>query len=188
MDLPELSDTPARHPGFCLSISTKLIHTLTNILTTNGPNSNDNLILSVGSGSGLLEAHWLSHLTRLSNSTSTFTIQGVEVRSSPTAAPVNKYLPEQNSTTVRGTWELSPLLETADTLLFVYPRDPGLVGRYLKARPPSLRVVLWLGPHADWEVFGECFRGLDGFGDVDIIDGGSAGVADFEMIAVVQRC
>lgn len=189
MDLPELSETPARHPDFCLSISTKLIHTLASILTTNCPISNDNLVLSVGSGSGLLEAHVLEHLKFLSESAhaSKFTIQGVEVRTTSTAAPVNKHLPEQNSTTVRGTWELSPLLEAADTLLFVYPRDPGLVSRYLAARPASLRVVLWLGPHADWEVFEGCFRGLDGFGDVDVIEGGSAGVAEFEMIAVVRR-
>lgn len=189
MDLPKLSDTPTRHPDFCLSISTKLLHTLTAILTTNGPDTNNNLILSVGSGSGLLEDHILNHLTSLSDELSTkFTVQGVEVRSSPTTAPVNKYLPEHHYTTVRGTWELSPLLETADTLIFVYPRDPALVSRYLSARPASLRVVLWLGPRADWEVFGGCFRGLEGFGDVDIVEGGSAGVAEFEMVAVVRRC
>lgn len=187
MDLPELSDTPSRHPDFCLSISTKLIHTLTTIIANNDPVGNNNLILSVGSGSGLLEALLLKHLDALPDSTSEFTIQGVEVRSSPTEAPVNKYLPEQHYTTVRGTWELSPLLETADTLLFIYPRDPGLVTRYLAARPASLRVVLWLGPRADWEVFGGCFQGLEGFMDVDIIDGESAGVAGFEMIAVIRR-
>lgn len=186
MDLPKLNDTPTRHPDFCLSISTKLTHTLKTIVTTNGPDSNDNLILSVGSGSGLLEAHLLKHLTSLPTPTSTFTVQGVEVRSSSTAAPVNRYLPEQHSATVRGTWELSPLLDAADTLLFVYPREPGLVTRYLDARPASLRVVLWLGPRADWEVFGGCFQGLEGFGDVDIIEGGSAGVAEFEMLAVVR--
>lgn len=187
MDLPKLNDHPSRHPDFCLSISTKLIHALTTILTKNGPETSNNLILSVGSGSGLLEARLLTHLASLPNSASKFTIQGVEVRSSPTAASVNKYLPEQHSATVRGTWELSPLLKSADTLLFVYPRDPELVRRYLTSRPASLRLVLWLGPHADWEVFGGCFQGLEGFEDVGVIEGGTAGVADFEMVAVVQR-
>lgn len=187
MDIPKLSETATRHADFCLSISTKLIHTLTAILTANAPDSNNNLILSVGSGSGLLEAHLLNHLTSLPNSKSKFTVQGVEVRSSPTAAPVNKYLPEHHSATVRGTWELSPLLDSADTLLFVYPRDPGLLDRYLAARPASLRVILWLGPRADWEEFGGCLQGVDGFGDVDITEGGNAGVAEFEMIAVVRR-
>ncbi|KAI7773290.1 hypothetical protein LA080_011353 [Diaporthe eres] len=186
MDLPKLNDTATRHLDFCLSISTKLIHILTSILTTNGPQRNDNLVLSVGSGSGLLEAHLLKHLTSLPECTSTFTIQGLEVRSPPTAAPVNKYLPEQHSATVRGTWERSPLIDVADTLLFVYPREPDLVTRYLAARSASLRIVLWLGPCADWEVFGGCFQGLEGFGDVEIIEGGSAGVAEFEMIAVVR--
>lgn len=191
MDLPKLSDTPTRHPDFCLSISTKLLHTLTTVLTTNGPDTNttnNNLILSVGSGSGLLEAHLSNHLTSLPGTSSPkFIVQGVEVRSSPTTAPVNRYLPEQHATTVRGTWELSPLLETTNTLLFVYPRDPALVSRYLSARPTSLRVVLWLGPRADWEVFCGCFTGLEGFGDVGVVEGGSAGVAEFEMVAVVRR-
>lgn len=185
--LPELSTAPSRHPDFCLSISTKLIHTLTDIIANNGPVSIHNLILSVGSGSGLLEAHLQKHLNSLPDSTSKFTIQGVEVRSSPTEAPVNKYLPEQHYTTVRGTWELSPLLEDANALLFVYPRDPGLVSRYLAARPASLRVVLWLGPRADWEVFGGCFQGLGDFPEVNIMDGETAGVAVFEIVAVVRR-
>lgn len=187
MDIPKLNYHPSRHLDLCLSISTKLIHSLTTILTTNAPETSNNLILSVGSGSGLLEAHLLNHLSSLPNSTSRFTVQGVEVRSSPTAAPVNKHLPEQHSTTVRGTWELSPLLKSADTLLFVYPRDPELIRRYLAARPASLRLVLWLGPRADWEVFGGCFQGLEGFEDVVVIEGGTAGVADFEMVAVVRR-
>jgi hypothetical protein len=206
MDLPKLSDTPTRHPDLCLSISTKLIHTLTTILTTNwspNPGTKTNpLILSVGSGSGLLEAHLLNHLASLSKSpTSTFTIQGVEVRPSTSsstgaAATLNRYLPEQHAATVRGTWELSPLLEggaggTVDTLMFVYPREPGLVDRYLKAAPPeSLRLVLWLGPRADWEVFGRCFRdvgGGGGFGGVEVIEGDGVGVAEFEMLAVLRR-
>lgn len=187
MDLPKLNDNPSRHPGFCLSISTKLIRTLTTVLTNNGPETSNNLILSVGSGSGLLEAHLLNHLSPQPRSTSPFTVRGVEVRSSPAAAPVNKYLPEHHSVTVRGTWELSPFLKSADTLLFVYPRDPELVRRYLAARPASLRLVLWLGPRADWEVFGGRFQGLEGFEDVETIEGGTAGVADFEMVAVVRR-
>lgn len=71
--------------------------------------------------------------------------------------------------------------------MFAYPRDPGLVSRYLSARPVSLRLVLWLGPRADWDVFGGCFTGLEGFGDVDVVEGGSAGVAEFEMVAVLRR-
>lgn len=185
-NLPKLSHTPTRHPDFCLSISTILILRLSHILTENGPDSKDNLILSVGSGSGLLETYLLEHTNSILNPTPAFTIQGVEVRSPPTAAPVNKYLPWQHSTTVRGTWELSPLLDKAYTLLFVYPREPGLVARYLAARPASLRLVVWLGPRADWEVFGGCFQGLEGFGDVEIIEGRGAGVAEFEMIAVVR--
>ncbi|KAL1848344.1 hypothetical protein Daus18300_013626 [Diaporthe australafricana] len=187
MDLPKLSNTPNRHPDFCLSISTKVIHTLTAVLTTNGPDKQNNLILSIGSGSGLLEAHLLDHLSSLTNLNSTFTIRGVEVRSSPSAGPVNKYLPEDNAVTVRGTWELSSSLDSVDTLLFVYPRDPKLVSRYLEARPVSLRVVVWLGPRADWEVFGSCFEGLDGFGCVDVIEGEDAGVAGFEMMAILRR-
>ncbi|KAI3393582.1 hypothetical protein diail_3931 [Diaporthe ilicicola] len=187
MDLPRLSDTPSRHPDLCLSISTKLIRTLAAILAASGPDRRNDLVLSVGSGSGLLEAHLLNYLVSLPNHASTFTVQGVEVRSSPSAGPVNKYLPEDHAATVRGTWELSPLLDTTGTLLFVYPRDPGLVSRYLESAPASLRAVIWLGPRADWEVFGSCFQGLDGCGDVSVMEGEDAGVAGFEMMAVLRR-
>ncbi|KAH8760447.1 hypothetical protein F5883DRAFT_140383 [Diaporthe sp. PMI_573] len=187
MDLPELSDVPTRHPDFCLSISTKLLHTITAILTKDDPDSNNNFIISVGSGSGLLEAHLQKHLISVQGHTSPFTVKGVEVRSSPTAASANKYLANQYALSVRGTWEVSSFIDYADTLMFVYPRDPKLVDSYLKARPPTLRVVLWLGPRADWEVFWGCFRGLEGFGEVDVVEGGVAGVAEFEMVAVVRR-
>lgn len=200
MDLPKLHDTPTRHPDCCLSISTKLLKTITEILaTTNGgPDKDNNFIVSVGSGSGLLEAHLQSHihsfkrgLPGLSSKTS-FTVKGVEVNASAGPAPVNKYLRGSQAPTVRGTWEVYQFVGNTDTIMFVYPRDPKLVSQYLRSAregltAPPLRVVLWLGPRADWEVFGGCFQGLEGFEEVEVIEGEEAGVAEFEMVAVVRR-
>ncbi|POS77410.1 hypothetical protein DHEL01_v204187 [Diaporthe helianthi] len=193
MALPKLTNTPTRHPDLCLSISTKLLQTLTTILTnTNGgPVTADNFILSVGSGSGMLEAHLQQHLNALPRPWSTcFTVKGVEV-SSATLKPMNKYLPASQALSVRGTWEVCPFVAAADTLMFVYPRDPGLVNQYLKPKagaPHPLRVVLWLGPRADWDVFGGCFRDVEGFGEVEVMEGeAGAGVAEFEMVAVLRR-
>lgn len=192
MDLPKLHPTPTRHPDLCLSISTRLLQTLTDILTTTdgGPDNKENLILSVGSGSGLLEAHLQNHLASLAglSADTHFTVKGVEVTA---PAAVNKYLPAPQAPTVRGTWEVSGLAEAAHTLMFVYPRDPRLVDRYLEmaaaAADRPLRVVFWLGPRADWDVFGGCFTGLEGLGEVEVLEGTGAGVAEFEMVAVVRR-
>ncbi|KAG8162648.1 hypothetical protein KVR01_007126 [Diaporthe batatas] len=196
MDLPKLNPTPTRHPDLCLSISTTLLQTLSEILTTTdgGPDTTgNNLILSVGSGSGLLEAHLQDHIAPPPSRSSPpgptcpcpFTVKGIEVRA-PT--PVNRYLPAPQAPTVRGTWEVHPSAGAADTLMFVYPRDPGLVGRYLGAAGQGgVRVVLWLGPRADWSVFGGCFGGVEGFGEVEVVEGARAGVAEFEMVAVLRR-
>lgn len=117
------------------------------------------LVLSIGSGSGLLEALLLSRWSspslpssssspsssaRTPKNTLNLQIEGVEIRSSP---PVNRYLPDpENLTIVKGSWDvISPRARRAATaaataaatptiggLMFVYPRSPGLVGRYVR--------------------------------------------------------
>lgn len=193
--LPPLSDEPTRYPDFCLSLSTPLIHALSNIFSEAATQSSSNLILSIGSGSGLLEAH----LQSLWSSTSgcELSIHGVEVQTADEVAPVNRHLPEQNCSTVRGTSQLSSDLDTACALLFVYPRDPELVVRYLRAacdpNDSPLRVLVWLGPRADYDAFaGSLQSALDvgllrhmGFQSVEILD--VHGMAGYEMMAVVRK-
>lgn len=192
MEPPRLSDTPRRYPDYCLSISTRLTWAMTNILTSacSHPNApKKNIILSVGSGSGLLEAH-LQAFWSCSPSNNLF-IEGVEVRTAEESPPVNRYLSEEQYTTVRGTFEISPRLKDASALVFVYPREPGLVHRYLHAAgrdmSSPLRAVVWLGPRADWDSFAECLRGVPGFGPVEIPTNAECGLVEYEMMGLIRR-
>ncbi|KAF3766434.1 hypothetical protein M406DRAFT_37994 [Cryphonectria parasitica EP155] len=186
--LPALSDEPCRYPDLCLSLSNRLIHCLTDIVASASNSSSPTLVLSVGSGSGLLEAHlqarWAAHPEG-----SNLEVRGVEIRTTPPARPVNRWLPEEYCSTVRGTWELSSDLKSAGALLFVYPREPGLISRYLLAAAEKqdslLSTVVWLGPQADWQTFEACLRDAPGFGPIQIIQ--DCGLVEYEMMAVIRR-
>lgn len=195
LDLPPLNDEPNRYPDFCLSLSTPLIHCLTSVFTEAANQSESNLILSVGSGSGRLEAHLQDYWSSTLNCN--LSIHGVEIHVADNARPVNRYLPEQNCSTVQATWQLSPDLAIAGALLFVYPRDSELVLRYLQAASNQesnpLQAVVWLGPRADYRTFvGALQSALDAglrdtlaFGPVEII--GAPGMAEYEMMALIRR-
>ncbi|KAH8601010.1 hypothetical protein B0O99DRAFT_681865 [Bisporella sp. PMI_857] len=172
MSLPILSEEPEYYPDCCASIS----HRLLEILTENFQNiEGERLILSIGSGTGLLEALLLSHLPSSSN----LTIEGVEVDSS-----INKYLPEQNSSIVRGTWELSPHLNHVGGLMFVYPRSPELVKRYFE-NGMRVEVVVGVLHRSDWTDFQESF-GREGW-EVEVLEGGEGGVVGNEMVVVFRK-
>lgn len=192
MDLPPLGDTPRRYPDFCLSISTRLIRALTDIITTSGAckipdEQQSSLVVSVGSGSGLLEAHLQSFWSSIPSCN--LTIEGVEVRTAGDARPVNRYLSEEHHTTVRGTFEVTPRGRQASALMFVYPREPMLIQRYLQGaredEDSPLRTVVWLGPKADWDCFAECLRDVPRFGEVEIPD--DCGMVKYEMMAIIRR-
>lgn len=187
MELPQLSDDAVRHPGFCLSISTGLVHLLSSVLNSCTADHQPTLVLSVGSGTGLLEAHLDAHWSE--NPDCHITIEGVEIRTAEDAKPVNKYLPEDKHSTVRRTWELSPRIPEAGALMFVYPREPGLITKYLQAAQETpnglLSIAIWLGPKADWEVFEPCMTNVPGFGKPELLQG--FGMAEFEMMAYIRR-
>lgn len=165
--------------------------------------SHANLILSIGSGSGLLEAHLQSSW---SQSRTNLTIHGVEVRNTDYTTP-NKYLLFKNRSTVRGTWELSSRLPLARFLVFVYPRQVDLVKRYMEevARNASSRVlgVIWLGPRNDWDsedgpatgegqegfpmTFKRCFEEAEGFRHLHVLDSILMGLVEYEMMALVTK-
>lgn len=190
MDLPHIDDEPRRYPDFCLSISTRLIRTLTDILTSSCSTpggQQKNLVLSVGSGSGLLEAHMQSLWSSLPGCS--LAIEGVEVRTVEEARPVNRYLSEEHHTTVRGTFEVSPRGREASALIFVYPREPVLIQRYLEATREDdnspLRIIVWLGPKADWDTFAERLQDIPGFCSVEVPE--NCGLVEYEMMAVLRR-
>lgn len=187
MELPQLSDDALRHPDFCLSISTGLVHLLSSILNSCTADRQPTLVLSVGSGSGLLEAHLDAHWSE--DPDCHIAMEGVEVRTAEDAKSVNKYLPEGKHSTVRGSWELSPRLPEAGALMFVYPREPGLVAKYLQAAQQvpdgPLSIAMWLGPKVDWDNFEESFSSVPGFGKPEVLQG--FGMAEFEMMAYIRK-
>ncbi|KAI0424244.1 hypothetical protein F5Y09DRAFT_324938 [Xylaria sp. FL1042] len=165
--LPSLTDEPMRHPGCCLSLSQPLLATIRTLLQSitglppstslNNKSSSDAhesasrpepaLILSIGSGTGLLEEllhvylnYGVCHLTgrdsplptpnhpNASASTQDWRVEGVEVNRA-----VNIHLPEDRINQVAGTWAIhESRARDSAVLMFVYPRDGALVRRYIE--------------------------------------------------------
>ncbi|KAK7531717.1 uncharacterized protein J3D65DRAFT_124626 [Phyllosticta citribraziliensis] len=168
MALPMLSSTPRHHPDCCLSLSATFLSKLDVLLPAHGC-----LALSIGSGSGFFEAQLQAHDPALH-------VEGVEVNSS-----INKYLPEEATWEVGGTWDICPRAKAAQAWIFVYPREPGLIKRYFDAHADGeVTVVVWLGPRLDWEDFQDCFK-FPAFAPVEIIE--DCGLAPYEMMAVTRR-
>ena len=137
VNLPKLSGCPLRHADCCSSLSTSIISALRDFIP-----SLPRISLSIGSGSGLLE----SLLLQDHRNSGLF---GVEV-----SAQVNKYLPEDRLHIVKGTWDLDPAAWYAEAWLFVYPREPHLLRKYLdEYGEGSVRRLIWLGPRADSEEY-----------------------------------
>ncbi|EWG40046.1 hypothetical protein FVEG_02616 [Fusarium verticillioides 7600] len=206
MDLPELDlqGAPIRSPDCCLSLSYKLFRNLVNAI----PNTTLSLdhakretptVLSIGSGSGLLEALFLdyinSHRQRGSFGHAMVSIEGVEVQQLGMREHVNSYLPEQAIHTVRGSWDVTSRLQDSDVsaLMFVYPRQPALISQYIKViaeQDLKVEAIVWLGPMVDWEVFEPCFNtGHEScqFVVVGTKHGSEAGLDEYESMAVARR-
>lgn len=189
VSLPTLTNMPSRHPDCCLSLSSTLLRTITATLCES---MQSGLVLSVGSGSGLLEAQLYSMWTSSFASQSTkLLIEGVEVLGSADSAlySPNKYLPEQCFDTVKGTWAVSSQVKQARALIFVYPRSTELVRLYIREAAlcsGPLRVILWLGPNCDWPEFAPCFTDKS-WAQMQLIDGDEAGLADYEVMAIIKK-
>jgi len=135
MHLPVLSDCPRLQPHCCPSLSTRFISKLASVLPE-GPA----LTLSIGSGSGLLEALLLRERSELQ-------IHAFEVSQN-----VNEYLPREFMHIVNGTWDLCPLAKEASVWMFCYPKDVGLIGKYARAfGHASTNCMIWIGPVADYQ-------------------------------------
>jgi hypothetical protein len=163
--LPKISVIPRHHPDCCLSISTKLIQQLGHLQP---PNSS---IISIGSGSGLLETLLQQQFPKIG-------VVGLEVNDS-----INKYLSPENFISVRGTWDVYDKALEADTWLFVYPRSPVLIEQYLKLETVP-RTIVWLGPKRDWEDFQMPFMDHGNFEIEEIED---CGLADYETMMMLKK-
>lgn len=163
--LPEISDVPRHYPDCCLSLSTNLIQQIGQL------QSPASTLISIGSGSGLLEALIQQQIPQIRT-------LGLEVSDS-----VNKYLAPENAIVVKGTWDIYDKSSEDDTWLFVYPRSPRLVSGYLElSKVPN--TVIWLGPRKDWEDFRAPFLAFGKFKIEEIED---AGLASYEAMFVMRQ-
>lgn len=166
--LNEVSSCPITFPNCCLSISTILIDTLASVLPKHPA-----FTISIGSGSGLLEALISYYRPDVS-------IKGVEVTST-----INRYIAEQDMYTVGGTWDLLPSTSVAEAWMFVYPRESKLITKYMDAYGDgNVKLILWLGPRADWVDYEPIFR-ESVFSDIIIPE--NAGLARFEILAIMKK-
>lgn len=144
MQPPQLSNTAVHYPDCCSSLSIPLISKLASLLPPDPA-----LILSIGSGTGLLEALLLQHQ-------STINLRTVEV-----TKDVNKYMPEDLMRAVNGSWGLCHLAKEAAAWMFVYPRDVGLIKKYAQAfGQGSASTIIWIGPVADLQEVEGCLGPL----------------------------
>lgn len=132
--LSKLGRQPVHFPDCCAGISWPLMEVLASRLPRH-----PGLVLSVGSGSGLLEAMLLHATDHHVN------ICGVEV-----AAAVNRHLPPQRVLRVPRSASIHADAMLASSLLFVYPRSAALIARYLDFIDGALEQLVWLGHRNDW--------------------------------------
>lgn len=163
--LPQLTKESQHLADCCLGLSSHLLGQLEQLLPSSG------LTLSVGSGTGLLEALLQKHAPQMA-------IEGVEV-----TPKINKYLRSEHVNVVGGTWDLCSKASEASALLFVYPREPKLVTRYLQlsGRVPC---ILWMGPRVDWPDYRPVFEESDFSYLHEVAD---SGLAHYEMLVVAKQ-
>lgn len=162
--LPQLHDEPINLSCCCSSLSSRLITNLGSLL----PHSRA-LTLSVGSGSGVLEALLTKEYPDLH-------IIGVEVD-----VGVNDFLPPEKFCTVSWTGAVHGLVEHAEALLFVYPRDWTLVRRYLAA-VHGLLVAVFVLPQADLDVLTGLISAAGGLQETIL----GAGLRSWEVMIVFR--
>ena len=201
----DLTKSPIRHAHCCLSLSTTLLDFLVYKIVQKIPGSNTPTrqetiltVLSVGSGTGLLEEYLNQYTSsqriHAANDTGDglgptgetlarglgFRVEGLEVYQTN---PTNLYLPESHISTVLTSSDISPRLRDEDVcgLLFVYPRQMELVQRYIKEieqRTQRTLMVVIAGGLMDLEELGIEFDGL--------VKGEDGGVDAYEGIGWVN--
>ncbi|KAK3674693.1 hypothetical protein LTR78_005415 [Recurvomyces mirabilis] len=133
--LGRLGNKPVYFADCCAGISWLLLESLAARLPPAPA-----LVLSIGSGSGLLEGILLRATDEVVN------IYGVEVGSCQ-----NKHLPLERILRVPCTASVHTDAMLASTLLFVYPRKVELIRNYIDSfRDGAVEQVVWYGHKSDW--------------------------------------
>ena len=166
--LDKLTNQPSHFGDCCPGVSKPLVETLLDRLPQHPA-----LILSIGSGSGLLEALLLQASAH--HHKQAVNLFGVEV---PTC--INSHLAEERLLRVPSTLSLHPDAFLASALMFVYPRDASLIGKYLEALlEGALDQIIWFGHRHDWPPVKDLLVAT--FDNVELVCG--PGIADYEMVA-----
>ncbi len=159
-----VSDEPKLFPGCCAGLSRPMLKTLASRLPRHPA-----MVLSIGCGSGLLEG-----LLLLLDTDEKVNVYGVEV-----AACVNKHLPERRLLRVPSTSSLHPEAWLASTLLFVYPRQPTLLTRYIENFVHgALEQVVWFGHRSDWPEIEDVLTSY--FNGIEVVEG--PGMMEYELL------
>ena len=120
-------------PDCCSSLSVSLLKRLASLLPPD-----PELTLSIGSGTGLLEALLLHQRPKID-------LKAVEV---PTI--YNRFMPADRIQTVNSYRDLCNLAADASAWMFVYPRDVWLLREYVRAYGgQKCHLIIWIGPRAD---------------------------------------
>ncbi len=160
----KLGNDSVHFPDLCPAVSKPLIKIIVESLPPAPA-----LILSVGCGSGLLEAMCLEGGKALN-------LHGVEVPDCHV-----KYLPDTSVLRVASTSSVHEKAVLATAVMFCYPRKSELVARYLDVcTGGALEQLLWFGHRSDWPEMEMLL--LVAFCKVESIDG--PGMADSELIAI----
>ena len=170
--LDELDEKPAPFADCCPHVSKALVDALIEHLPL-GPA----LTLSVGSGSGLLEAILLE--ASENHDGQALNIYGVEV--SPNG---NTHLPSNRLLLVPSTSSLHSEALFASALMFVYPRTATLVAMYLdEFIDGAMETLIWLSHRNDWRE-AELLL-LSAFYKLDRIE--RPGIAEYEVLAIATH-
>ncbi len=159
--------SPIHFPDCCSSLSVSLMEHLASLLPPDPA-----LTLSIGSGTGLLEALLLVQRPTLN-------LKAVEV---PTTN--NKYMPADRVEIVNRSRDLCNLAVDASAWMFIYPRDTWLMQKYVQDfGVQKCELIIWIGPKADHpeienDLLGEMWIKED-FED--------CGLKDYEIMALWRR-
>jgi len=163
VEMDGLADEPKLFPDCCAGLSRPLLKTLASRLPHHPA-----MVLSIGCGSGLLEGLLLLDGDEQVN------VFGVEV-----AACGSKHLPERRLLRVPSTSSLHPEAWLASTLLFVYPRQPTLLARYMETfLSGALEQVVWLGHRSDWPEIEDVLASF--FHEIEAVEG--PGMMEYELL------
>jgi len=175
----QISETPRHYADCCLSLSTPLFQTVQRYAQRVRHDADvETLLLSIGAGTGLFEYYLTCYLRE--HDLNNIRVEAVEVQSA-----VMKYLSTDAVHRVQGTWDISDQAQNAHVLLFVYPREPQLVKKYLERFQNNVQLVLWFGPMADWAEHNAVLHDVATFSNPTVLE--DMGLATYELAVILEN-